>query len=583
MLSNPKNQLSQWDKLMFGPFCLNFGLPRPNQLYWVEKVFFFLIFRSLEAQKSTKSTQKVDFLGPHPKINKINSKSWFFGGPNPKINKINSKSWFFGLDRPNNQQKGPKINKIDSKSWFFGGPNPKINKINSKSWFFGGPQPKNQENQLDFFAFDNPKINHRQLGSPMPLSERIRTYQNIFLFWQTFLEDLGRIAMERHWWCEHGRVLHVSRTSQWSSVSSGPAAGDVQGWPAEVYAVDRTDSRPWSKDYQRWAPLLWILRCEQPSEIQLQACLETSKRISPTSMHIVQWPPCSISLSKSTLQWWMRKAKLGSNRTQACQARISWARPSMGTRASTTSSTSSWRSKSGSPAPASSTSRSAANVCSHNSHDAWYSKWSSQFLAICSLPFHPWASSMGTSRNGSGSYSSKSRLLSSSESLEPWHHGTNSHSRTNGVVLATCLNYAESRESKLPSKRSSASNRHSRSSKGSNTWESCRAPTLPWEAPIRVQHPQDVVQWPPRSDHGWISTGSPLHDANDWWVQSNTSLSRMASTVASKSQSATTTSSPSPRCCSSSGSSSSSKCHLITSNENSSVDKAVDVQQSRHG
>ena len=67
-------------------------------------------------------------------------------------------------------------------------------------------------------------------------------------------------------------------------------------------------------------------------------------------MHSVQCPPCYILLSKSTVQWWMRKAKLGSNWIRACKAGSSWARSSMGTRSSTASSTSNWSSKSGSPA-----------------------------------------------------------------------------------------------------------------------------------------------------------------------------------------------------------------------------------------
>ena len=43
-------------------------------------------------------------------------------------------------------------------------------------------------------------------------------------------------------------------------------------------------------------------------------------------MHVVQCLPCSISLSKGSMQWRKWKAKLGSNRIQASKARISTAR-----------------------------------------------------------------------------------------------------------------------------------------------------------------------------------------------------------------------------------------------------------------
>ena len=47
-------------------------------------------------------------------------------------------------------------------------------------------------------------------------------------------------------------------------------------------------------------------------------------------MHAVQCLPCSISLSKGSMQWREWKAKLGSSRIQASKASVSTARSSMG-------------------------------------------------------------------------------------------------------------------------------------------------------------------------------------------------------------------------------------------------------------
>ena len=236
-----------------------------------------------------------------------------------------------------------------------------------------------------------------------------------------------------HWWSGSIRILLVSKPTWSASIPSHQTAGDVQGWPAEVYAMDRDDPQYQSKDFQGQAPLLWILWYEQPSEVRLQALLQTSQWFRIASMHIVQCLLCSISLSKGSLQWRKWKAKFGSSWTQACEAGSPSARSSMGTRSSTASNR---ISKSRGPAASGSSSWPAANVRSY-SHDAWYAKWSSRFVAKRSLPVHSWASSMGTSNKPRRSDSSKSRLQSS-------------HSRTNGVVLATCFDNGQSTQSKLP-------------------------------------------------------------------------------------------------------------------------------------
>ena len=94
----------------------------------------------------------------------------------------------------------------------------------------------------------------------------------------------------------------------------------------------------------------------------------------------------------------------------------------------------------------------ATTAMTHGIPNGPASSW--QSAACPSIHKHrPWISPEGPR----GSDSSKSRLLSCSESLEPRHHGASSHSRTNGVVLATCLDNGESRQSKLLEQWSSTS------------------------------------------------------------------------------------------------------------------------------
>ena len=103
-------------------FLVDFWLAK-TKIHFIELkklIWFFDCLSTKKAQKSTKSTQKVDFLGP----------------PTQKSTKSTQKVDFFVLDRPKNQQKRPKN---------------QPNRV--KKLIFGGPQPKNQQNQLKKLIF----------------------------------------------------------------------------------------------------------------------------------------------------------------------------------------------------------------------------------------------------------------------------------------------------------------------------------------------------------------------------------------------------------------------------------------------
>ena len=116
------------------------------------------------------------------------------------------------------------------------------------------------------------------------------------------------IAMERYWWSQWGWVLLVSRQGDRSTVSSWQEATLEQRWPAALYAVDRAN--PWSRssNFERPSIVLRILWREHHPRF---ACKHAYKH-QKASMHIMQCLPCSISLSKSSMQRRKRKAKLGS-------------------------------------------------------------------------------------------------------------------------------------------------------------------------------------------------------------------------------------------------------------------------------
>ena len=98
-------------------------------------------------------------------------------------------------------------------------------------------------------------------------------------------------------------------------------------WIENVLNIDRRTSKD---------PRLYCAYCDMKNHPRF-ACKHAYKHRIETEKHrctLCSVLPCSISLSKGSMQWRKRKAKLGSNRIQASKARISIARSSMGTRCS---------------------------------------------------------------------------------------------------------------------------------------------------------------------------------------------------------------------------------------------------------